>query len=82
MLHVTVLACRTPDQKLDLNRTIKALEAAAGPASKADLTGTTWRLVCTNSASSSGGKFGPFIGPVEQVDPWSTCRVMRTGRIS
>ena len=61
--------CRTPEQKLELNNTIKALEAAAGPVRKADLTGSTWRLVATNSASSSGGKLGPFIGPVEQASP-------------
>ena len=64
---LTICLCRNTDQKLKLNDTIKALEKAAKrPVPRADLTGH-WRLVCTNSDSSSGGKFGPFIGPVEQA---------------
>ena len=58
---------RSPEEKLAMNATIKALEATQSSVPRPDLTGTHWRLVATNSASSSGGKLGPFIGPVEQV---------------
>ena len=52
---------------MELNKAITALEAEAGKVPRPDLTGSHWKLVCTNSQSSSGGKLGPFIGYVEQV---------------
>ena len=59
----------TESQKQDVRGVIRELEALqSGNVPHQKLAGTNWQLLYTESAGSSGGKVGPFVGQVDQAN--------------
>ena len=61
---------RTDEQREAISLTLAdicALNPEPDAPARVNLTGTTWRLLYTDSAGNSSGKIGPFVGRVTQV---------------